>query len=56
MDVVDVPYELVRWTVRRSEQSAARLTDLEQEYVTATDEGNLKCTSRSANRHGHGRS
>ncbi|WP_326750805.1 hypothetical protein OIE73_00980 [Streptomyces hirsutus] len=29
MDVVDVPYELVRWSARRSEQSAANHSALE---------------------------
>ncbi|MFQ6199426.1 relaxase domain-containing protein [Streptomyces sp. NPDC000405] len=43
MEVAGVPHELIRWTSRRSEQIAACLTDLEREYVTATDDdGHLK--------------
>ncbi|MCX4799889.1 relaxase domain-containing protein [Streptomyces sp. NBC_01242] len=43
MEVAGVPHELIRWTARRSEQIAACLTDLEHEYVTATDDdGTLK--------------
>jgi conjugative relaxase-like TrwC/TraI family protein len=43
MEVAGVPHELIRWTSRRGEQIAACLTDLEHEYVTATDDdGNLK--------------
>ncbi|WP_331745839.1 MobF family relaxase, partial [Streptomyces sp. NBC_00872] len=43
MEVAGVPHELIRWTSRRSAQIAACLTDLEHEYVTATDDdGNLK--------------
>lgn len=43
MEVAGVPHELIRWTARRGEQIAACLTELEHEYVTATDEdGNLK--------------
>ncbi|MFF7845193.1 MobF family relaxase [Streptomyces ossamyceticus] len=43
MEVAGVPHELIRWTSRRSAQIAACLTDLEREYVTATDDdGNLK--------------
>ncbi|MCG0283996.1 MobF family relaxase [Streptomyces sp. PSAA01] len=43
MEVAGVPHELIRWTARRGEQIAACLTDLEHEYVTATDDdGNLK--------------
>ncbi|MFB7186951.1 MobF family relaxase [Streptomyces sp. NPDC056230] len=37
MEVAGVPHELIRWTARRSEQIAVCLTDLEHEYVTATD-------------------
>ncbi|BBC28954.1 hypothetical protein SGFS_002450 [Streptomyces graminofaciens] len=43
MEVAGVPHELIRWTSSRSAQIAACLTDLEHEYVTATDDdGNLK--------------
>ncbi|WP_432197091.1 MobF family relaxase [Streptomyces sp. bgisy027] len=43
MEVAGVPHELIRWTSRRSAQIAACLTDLEREYVAATDDdGNLK--------------
>ncbi|MGW3653539.1 MobF family relaxase [Streptomyces sp. NPDC000878] len=43
MEVAGVPHELIRWTARRGEQIAACLTELEHEYVTATDDdGNLK--------------
>ncbi|MFJ9634864.1 MobF family relaxase [Streptomyces sp. NPDC101175] len=43
MEVAGVPHELIRWTSRRGEQIAACLTELEHEYVTATDDdGNLK--------------
>lgn len=43
MEVAGVPRELIGWTARRSEQIAACLSDLEHEYVTATDDdGNLK--------------
>lgn len=42
MEVAGVPQELIRWTSCRSAQIAACLTDLEREYVTATDDGNLK--------------
>lgn len=43
MEVAGVPHELIGWTSRRSEQIAACLTELEREYVTATDDdGNLK--------------
>ncbi|MFI9080936.1 MobF family relaxase [Streptomyces sioyaensis] len=43
MEVAGVPHELIGWSSRRSEQIAACLTDLEREYVTATDDdGNLK--------------
>ncbi|MFF4658950.1 relaxase domain-containing protein [Streptomyces sp. NPDC001381] len=43
MEAAGVPHELIRWTSRRSAQIAACLTDLEHEYVAATDDdGNLK--------------
>ena len=42
MEVAGVPHELIRWTTRRSEQIAACLTDLEHEYVTATDDFSVK--------------
>ncbi|MFG2097182.1 MobF family relaxase [Streptomyces sp. NPDC048612] len=38
MEVAGVPHELIGWTARRSEQIAACLTELEREYVTATDD------------------
>ncbi|MFF7172922.1 relaxase domain-containing protein [Streptomyces pseudovenezuelae] len=39
MEIAGVPYELIRWTSRRSDQIAACLTELEHEYVTAVDDG-----------------
>lgn len=43
MEIAGIPHELIAWTARRGEQIAACLTDLEHEYVTATDDdGNLK--------------
>ncbi|MFE2078020.1 MobF family relaxase [Streptomyces misionensis] len=38
MEIAGVPHELIRWTSRRSDQIAACLTELEQEYVTAVDD------------------
>ncbi|UXY25090.1 relaxase domain-containing protein (plasmid) [Streptomyces cynarae] len=38
MDVAGVPYELIRWTSRRSDQIAACRAELEHEYVTAVDD------------------
>ncbi len=35
MEIAGVPYELIRWTARRSDQIAACLAELEHEYVTA---------------------
>ncbi|MFJ4014484.1 MobF family relaxase [Streptomyces sp. NPDC090026] len=43
MEIAGVPHELIRWTARRSDQIAACLAELEQEYVTAVDDdGELK--------------
>ncbi|MFF5654440.1 MobF family relaxase [Streptomyces collinus] len=43
MEIAGVPYELIRWTARRSDQIAACLAELEHEYVTAVDDdGELK--------------
>ncbi|MEU7348706.1 MobF family relaxase [Streptomyces bacillaris] len=38
MEIAGVPHELIRWTSRRSDQIAACLTELEEEYVTAVDD------------------
>lgn len=38
MEIAGVPYELIRWTARRSDQIAACLSELEHEYVTAVDD------------------
>jgi hypothetical protein len=42
MELAGVPHELIRWTSRRSDQIAACLAELEHEYVTAVDDGELK--------------
>ncbi|MEU4730777.1 relaxase domain-containing protein [Streptomyces sp. NPDC023588] len=43
MEIAGAPHELIRWTSRRSDQSAACMEDLEHEYVTAVkDDGTLK--------------
>lgn len=42
MEIAGVPHELIRWTARRGEQIAACLKELETEYVTAVDDGELK--------------
>ncbi|MGW7317391.1 MobF family relaxase [Streptomyces sp. NPDC054865] len=38
MEIAGVPYELIRWTARRSDRIAACLAELEHEYVTAVDD------------------
>lgn len=38
MEIAGVPHELIRWTSKRSDQIAACLEELEQEYVTAVDD------------------
>ncbi|MEE1831784.1 MobF family relaxase [Streptomyces sp. SP17KL33] len=42
MEIAGVPHELIRWTARRSDQIAACPAELEHEYVTAVDDGELK--------------
>ncbi|MER7748975.1 relaxase domain-containing protein [Streptomyces bacillaris] len=39
MEIAGVPHGLIRWTARRSDQIATCLSELEQEYVTAVDDG-----------------
>ncbi|MFF9497181.1 MobF family relaxase [Streptomyces flaveolus] len=38
MEIAGVPHELIRWTSRRSDQIAACLAELENEYVSAVDD------------------
>ncbi|WP_199827693.1 MobF family relaxase, partial [Streptomyces specialis] len=38
MEIAGVPHGLIRWTSRRSDQITACRTELEHEYVTATDD------------------
>ncbi|WP_327372405.1 relaxase domain-containing protein [Streptomyces sp. NBC_01216] len=38
MEIAGVPYGLIRWTARRSDQIATCLSELEHEYVTAVDD------------------
>ncbi|MEV1049296.1 MobF family relaxase [Streptomyces sp. NPDC049916] len=38
MEIAGVPYGLIRWTARRSDQIASCLSELEHEYVTAVDD------------------
>ncbi len=38
MEIAGVPHKLIRWTARRSDQIATRLSELEHEYVTAVDD------------------
>nr|WP_234310708.1 MULTISPECIES: MobF family relaxase [unclassified Streptomyces] len=42
MDIAGVPHELIRWTVRRSDQIATCISELEHEYITAVDDDELR--------------
>ncbi|MEU5451933.1 hypothetical protein [Streptomyces californicus] len=42
MEIAGVPHELIRWTVRRSDQIATCISELEHEYVTAVDDDELR--------------